>query len=109
MKKFDIVGLVFNIVLGTLYIPFSIFCWFLMMASESTIDATNPAYINLVNIFCTVSFLIPLLCAACIALSFVLRIKKHRVISFLIQFLPIVVFGLNLALLHFAELLPKTI
>lgn len=109
MKKSDIVGLVFNVVLGTLYVPLSIFCWLLMMASESTIDATNPAYINLVNVFCIVSFIIPFLCAASIALSVVLRIKKHRVISFIIQFLPVAVFGLNLLLLYFSELLPKTI
>lgn len=109
MKKSDIVGLVFNIVLGTLYVPLSIFCWLLTMASESTIDATNPAYINMVNIFCTICFFIPFICAASIALSVVLRIKKHRVISFLIQFLPIVLFGLNLLLLYVAELLPKII
>lgn len=109
MKKSDIVGLVFNIVLGTLYVPFSVVCWLFMMASESTIDATNPTYINLVDVFCVVSFIIPFLCAASIVLSVVLRIKKHRVISFLIQFLPIVVFGMNLLLLYFTELLPKAI
>lgn len=109
MKKSDIVGLVFNIVLGTLYIPFSIACWLLMMASESTIDATNPVYINLVNAFCTISFIIPLLCPPSIVLSVILRIKKHRVISFVVQFIPLILFGLNLLLLYLAELLPKTV
>ena len=109
MKRIDRIGKFFNLFLGILYIPLSLFSWLLQMASESTMCATNPLYINLINIFCVIAFLIPLLCIAGILLSIVFRRKGCSVFSFVIQFLPLVIFLLNLLLLAVAELLPAVI
>ena len=109
MKRIDRIGKIFNLILGILYIPLSLFSWLLQMASESTMSATNPLYINFINIFCVIAFLIPLLCVAGILLSIVFRRKGRSVFSFVIQFLPLVIFLLNLLLLAVAESLPAVI
>lgn len=109
MRKFDKVGRVFNIILSVAYIPLSLFSWLLQMASENTIDATNPLYITLINVFCIISFFVPLLCVAGIVMSVILRKKGYSIFSFVIQFLPLVIFILNLVLLCFAESIPAMI
>ncbi len=109
MKRIDRIGKFFNLFLGILYIPLSLFSWILQMASERTMGATNPLYINLINIFCVIASLIPLLCIAGILLSIVFRRKGCSVFSLVIQFLPLVIFLLNLLLLAVAELLPAVI
>ena len=109
MKRLDKIGKIFNIALGILYIPLSLFCWLLQMVSESTMGANNPLYISLINIFCIIAFLIPFLCIAGICLSVILRRKEHSVLSFIIQFLPLVVFLFNLLLLAVIESLPTVI
>lgn len=108
-KKLDRVGYVFNIVLSILYIPISLFSWLLLMASEASIDATNQTFIILINIFCWIALLIPFLCFLGIFISVRFRKKGHSVWSFIIQFLPLVIFGMNLLLLFIAESLPATI
>lgn len=105
MKKSDIVCFILNGVMALLYVPFSFFSFLLIMTTESTMDATNELYINLVNIFSTVCFFIPLLCVISIALSVVLRIKRHRIIAFIVQFIPIIVFGINLLIISYADTL----
>ncbi len=109
MKKTDIVCFIINGVIALLYVPFSIFSFLLTMVTESTMDATNELYINLVNIFSTVCLFIPILCLISIALSVVFRIKRHRIIAFIVQFLPILVFGINLLIITYADTLPKII
>lgn len=103
MKITDKTSKTFNVVLSAFYVPLSLFSWLLQMASEGTIDATNPLHISLINIFCVVAFFVPFLCIAGIVLSVVLRRKGHNVLSFHIQFLPLVVFVLDLILLAVAE------
>ena len=109
MKKLDKIGTVFNIILGASYIPLSLFCWLLQMASESTIDATNPLYITLIEIFCIISFIIPFLCVAGIIVSLILRKKGYSISSFVVQFLPLVIFILNIILICIAESIPAVI
>lgn len=83
MKKIDKISKTSNIVLGVLYIPLSLISWLLQMVSESTMDATNPLYIGLIDTFC--------------------------VVAFVIQFIPLIVFVVNLLLLVFAESVPPRI
>ena len=109
MKKLDKIGTVFNIILGVSYIPLSLFSWLLQMASESTIDATNPLYITLIEIFCIISLIIPFLCIAGIIVSLILRKKGYSISSFVVQFLPLVIFILNIILLCIAESIPAII
>ena len=107
MNKIDKTGRILNWVLGIVYVPISFFSWLLPMASDGTIDATNPIYISLVNIFCAIAFIIPFLCIAGIVISMVLRTRGRNILSIIIQFLPLVIFILNLILLYFTESLPR--
>ena len=109
MKKLDKIGTVFNIILGASYIPLSLFSWLLQMASESTMDATNPLYITLIEIFCIISFIIPFLCVAGIIVSVILRKKGYSKSSFIVQFVPLVIFILNLILLFVTDFIPTAI
>ncbi len=109
MKTMHKVSMILNWILGVTYIPLSFFSWLLTMASEGTIDATNPFYINLMNVFCFIAFSVPLLCVAGISVSILLRKKGRHILSIIIQFLPLVVFILNVILLAFTESLPATL
>ncbi len=107
MKKLDIIGIISNVVLSIFYIPFSFFSYITLMASETAIGATNPWYIYAIDFWCFLEFFIPLQCFAAIILSVILRIKKHSVPSFLVQFAPIAAFALNLLLLFIIDFIPK--
>ena len=109
MKKLDKLGIVFNVVLSVFYIPFSFFCFMLLMVSEMAIGATNPIYICIIDVFCVVDFFIPLLCLVGIALSIWFRKKGYTICSFVIQFLPLVVFVLDLVFLFLTDFIPKAI
>ena len=106
MKKLDKLGRVFNIVLGIIYVPLSLFGWLMQMTSESAMDATNPLYITLIEIFCIISFIIPFLCAGCIIASVILRKKERSIGAFIVQFIPLFVFVLNMIFLCFIESVP---
>lgn len=106
MKNASKVSATLNRLLGIIYIPLSLFSWMLQMVSDGTIDATNSTYIGLIDIFCMISFIIPLLCVIGIVISAVLRKRGHYISSIIIQFLPLFVFICNLILLAFAESLP---
>ena len=109
MRKIDKLGRILNTILCVLYIPLSLFSWLVQMVSVDTIDATNPLYITWINIFCIISFFIPLLCIAGIVASILLRRKGYSVPSFIVQFIPLAVFVLNLVFLFFADFIPKAI
>ena len=108
-KKLDRVGYVFNIILSIIYIPISWISWLFMMASEATIGATNQTFIFLITVFCWITLSIPFFCFLGIFLSVRYRKKGYSVRSFVVQFLPLVIFGMNLLLLFIAERLPAKI
>ena len=108
-KKLDRVGYVFNIILSIIYIPISWISWLFMMASEATIGATNQTFIFLINVFCWITMIIPFLCFLGIFLSVMYRKKGYSVRSFVVQFLPLIIFGMKLLLLFIAERLPAKI
>ncbi len=106
MKKVDKASKILNWILGVTYIPLSLISWLLQMVSEITIDATNPLYITIINIFCLISFIIPFLCVAGIIISIVLRARGRSTLSIIVQCLPLGIFVMNLILLAFTESLP---
>ena len=96
-----------NIVLALLYVPFSIYCFLLQMASESTLGAVNQLYITLIETFSLVTAFIPVFCIIGIVLSVILRKKGCFKLSFAVQFLPVIIFALNMVLLSVAESIVK--
>lgn len=104
MKKPDKAYRVCHAVLCVLYFPLSFFSWLMQMASESAIGVTNMLYVVLIDIFCVISFLIPLLCVGGILLSRFLWKKERSVAAFVVQFIPLAVFVLNLLLLALTDM-----
>ena len=109
MKKLDKVGRVFNVILLVVYIPLSLVSFLFGMASEATIGATNPLFITLINIFCVITMVNSLLFFVGIIMSVILRRKGYSVPSFVVQFIPLAIFILNLVFGFFTDLVPKMI
>ena len=107
MKKIDKVSKILSWIFGILYIPLSFFSWLLVIASDLTIDATNPLYIGLIDAFCIITFSITFLCIASAFVSKVLRTRGKNLAAIIVLCLPLVIFLLNLILLAFAETLPR--
>ena len=89
------------------YIPLSFFSFFMQMAGESAIDATNPVYVLLVDIFVIVAGLIPLLCMISVCLWGFFKKKGRSTFAKVWLLLPLIVFVLNVLLLEIAERIPK--
>lgn len=109
MKKLDKIGTVFNIVLAIAYIPLSLFSFLMQMLSETTIGATNPLYIALVEIICAIALVVTLLCPVAIAASAILRMKGCSKASFITQFIPLGLFVVNMIFVFGTEFIPRKI
>ena len=109
MSKLDRVGKICGHILTIAYLPLSLYSFLLYMASEATISANNPLYICLINVFCVFTLIIPFLCFAGVVVSAILRNRGCSAASFVIQFVPLIIFVLNQLLLAFAQTLPPKI
>lgn len=99
MKKLDAIGRITNVILGVVYVPLSAFSFLALIAEETLIGKSDPLLYVLVYSFCTLSFVNMFMGFFSITLSAVLRQKGRSVASFLVQFLPLGVFGLSMLLL----------
>ncbi len=96
-------GVVFNIVLSAIYIPLSIAGIFMIFFADNPTGLTK-IQLNLLYdaIFCGVST--PLVSIVSILTSVVARKRGKRKLSFVIQFLPIVIFIIAIILLGCATI-----
>ncbi len=86
-----------GIALPILYLPMSFFSFLFAMVSELTIGATDPVFVALVKTASYVFLAIPLLCVLCLVLAARWRKKGKLAPALGTQFLPLVIFLLNLA------------
>lgn len=93
-------------ILCFIYIPVSFFCILAPMASDGTIGSNDPVYITLINIFCSISWLIPLLCIVGTILHHVFLRRERVVLANTVQLFPLILFVCNLILLAVAESMP---
>ena len=103
MKKSQRVGYVLSIVLTILYIPISIFSFLLGMLSEVVMDTTNHAFEGLIDFSSCVAMLVPIFCFVGILLSIRCRKKGYIAWSCVLQFLPLVIFCVNLLFIHMVD------
>jgi len=101
-KKLDKVGIIFNSLLSILYIPLSLlsivmgfFIWDAPLMNE--LDRIIRTIVT------NISISMPFISIVSITLSIVLRKKGKSILSFCIQFLPIVMFILNIIFLTSLE------
>ena len=103
MKKAERVGYILSIVLTILYIPVSFFSFLLGMLSEVVMDTTNQIFINLINILSCIAMLVPIFCFFGILLSIRCRKKGYIAWSFVFQFLPLIIFGMNILMIYIVD------
>ncbi|MBR6825009.1 MAG: hypothetical protein IKM59_00500 [Oscillospiraceae bacterium] len=100
---------IFNAILWFVYIPMMLFCFFMGMASESIMDANNPTYISIIEIYCGINFFNLFLWFPAIPVANVLWKKEHRTWARVVRLLPLGLFVLNFAFLGIADYVPRVI
>ena len=96
-------------IVTAVYCPISVFSWMLQMASDGIMDATNLLYIQMIEIFCGIAFAIPFLCVGAAIATALCRKKGYWILSWVVEYLPLAVFVLNLILLGVTELVPAVV
>jgi len=89
--KLDRIGFITNIVLSVLYIPLSIYGIFSLFAADSMFMYPESLQ-KIIDILISVGICLPFVSVASIALSVVFRKIGKRYLSFVIQFIPIIIF-----------------
>ena len=90
-SKLDKIGFVFNIILSVLYIPMSLYGIFSLFAADSMFRYPEPIQ-KIIGIMITIGITLPFVSVFGIFFSVVFRKKGKRIISFIIQFVPLILF-----------------
>lgn len=92
-NKLDKIGVVCNIVLAVLYVPMSLYGIFSLFTADSMSMYSEPVQ-NGITLLIGVGIALPFLSVAGILASVVLRKMGIRIWSFVIQFVPLILFGM---------------
>ena len=90
-SKLDKIGFVFNIILSVLYIPMSLYGIFSLFAADSMFRYPEPIQ-KIIGIMITIGITLPFVSVLGIVFSVVFRKKGKRILSFIIQFVPLILF-----------------
>ena len=90
-NKLDKIGFVFNIILSVLYIPMSLYGIFSLFAADSMFMYPEPIQ-KIIGIMITIGITLPFVSVFGIFFSAVFRKKGKRILSFIIQFVPLILF-----------------
>ena len=90
-SKLDKIGFVFNIILSVLYIPMSLYGIFSLFAADSMFRYPEPIQ-KIIGIMITIGITLPFVSVFGIFFSVVFRKKGKRILSFIIQFVPLILF-----------------
>ena len=90
-SKLDKIGFVFNIILSVLYIPMSLYGIFSLFAADSMFRYPEPIQ-KFIGIMITIGITLPFVSVFGIFFSVVFRKKGKRILSFIIQFVPLILF-----------------
>ena len=90
-SKLDKIGFVFNIILSVLYIPMSLYGIFSLFAADSMFRYPEPIQ-KIIGIMITIGITLPFVSVFGIFFSVVFRKKGKRILSFTIQFIPLILF-----------------
>ena len=89
--KLDKIGFIFNIILSILYVPMSLYGIFSLFASDSMFMYSETIQ-KIIEFMITIGISMPFSSVICIVLSVVFRKKGRRILSFTIQFIPLILF-----------------
>ena len=102
-NSLDKKGVIFNIVLSCIYVPLSIMGFFTIFFWDAPTTNYSELKILLLYIITWIGLSIPLLSIASIFTSAITRKRGKSKFSFIIQFLPILVFIVMLILIFFMD------
>ncbi len=102
-NSLDKKGFIFNIVLSCIYVPLSIAGVFTIFFWDAPTTNYSTLKISLLNAITWIGFSIPLLSIASIFTSAITRKRGKSRFSFIIQFLPILVFVVMIILMFFMD------
>lgn len=89
--KLDKMGFIFNIILSILYVPMSLYGIFSLFVSDSMFMYSETIQ-KIIEFMITIGITMPFSSVICIVLSVVFRKKGRRILSFTIQFIPLILF-----------------
>ena len=90
-NKLDKTGFIFNIILSILYVPISLYGIFSLFAADSMFMYSNTIQ-KIIELMITIGITLPFVSVLGIVLSVVFRKKGKRILSFTIQFVPLILF-----------------
>ncbi len=90
-NKLDNTGFIFNIILSVLYIPMSLYGIFSLFAADSMFMYSETIQ-KIIHFMITIGISLPIVSVLGIVLSVILRKKGKRILSFIIQFVPLILF-----------------
>ena len=90
-NRADRLCFILNIVLSVLYVPMSLFGLFSLFAADSMFMYSETVQ-TIIELMITVGVTLPFVSVLSIVLSVIFRKKGQRVLSFVIQFVPMILF-----------------
>ncbi len=90
-NKLDKTGFIFNIILSVLYVPMSLYGIFSLFAADSMFMYSETIQ-KIIDLMITIGITLPFVSVLGIVLSVIFRKKGKRILSFIIQFIPLILF-----------------
>ena len=90
-NKLDKIGFIFNIILSILYVPMSLYGIFSVFAADSMFMYSETIQ-KIIDLMITIGITLPFVSVLGILLSVIFRKKGKRILSFTIQFIPLILF-----------------
>ena len=90
-NKLDKIGFIFNIILSVLYVPMSLYGIFSLFAADSMFMHSETIQ-KIIDLMITIGITLPFVSVLGIVLSVIFRKKGKRILSFTIQFIPLILF-----------------
>ena len=90
-NKLDKIGFIFNIILSVLYVPMSLYGIFSLFAADSMFMYSETIQ-KIIELMITIGITLPFASVLGIVLSIIFRKKGKRILSFTIQFIPLILF-----------------
>ncbi len=90
-NKMDKIGFISNIILSILYVPISLYGIFSLFAADSMFMYSETIQ-KIIDLMITIGITLPFASVLGIVLSVVFRKKGKRILSFTIQFIPLILF-----------------
>ena len=90
-NKLDKTGIIFNIILSIIYVPISLYGIFSLFAADSMFMYSETIQ-KVIDLMITIGITLPFVSVLGIMFSVVFRKKGKRILSFTIQFVPLILF-----------------